>query len=304
MGKKNKQKSQVIALPDGTAKEAAEVIAASEVAPGETSPLPDTPSSDLMQAATDPAAALSEEIPVNDTEQPKSEAEIVAAVIEAEAEEVPPEEMANGEHPINALFAERELPPEDAVANTMLDAVSDFGERIEHGLQEAGRKTKEFFFRAGLKLVRWKNDLKDAVIVANNKWSAFYHYQKENPQWLYQWWVYKKEAALSWAEQRQLAWKQHKENSGLRGLSTTVLDLEARISKEMKSVHSRMECMEKALRKQARAYNRSRQADPDQLVEFAAALTQGRKAKAADLFRALTGSSLAEATEALNGVSA
>ena len=273
----------VIELPDETKTAAVEVIEASDIGPGPSCAAQlDDRSSDLMQAATDPAAALK------------------ASAIDAEFDEtdhVVNEILGtndNAAHPIDVLFEGREEPAYETIANLSYRAVSDFGQNILDGFTKAGDATRKFCKQVWVRMIAFGNDTKDFVKMLGNKAWAAYDYNKKNPTWFYE-----------WLKERQTEWqlKLRSKDDAIRELSQHILNMSEVYEKEMRRMSGRITDLETTFRKNTKALNRTAApestVDVDKLKAFADAFKEGRKQQAINLLRAMTRMSLAEAKEVI-----
>lgn len=328
MGKKTLLNTDaVIALPDGT-KEAAERVQADSCIPsGETIKIPQANSADLMEAAkgivadidedaermrNDSLDAINENIPpVTDAEYeevgPQSEAELVAAEL-AEANERNADdtrvEVGVRKRPLECLWDNWEPGVEVTASEFMHHVVAVTGKCILH-------KTK----KAKLRLIAFGNDVKAA-------------YDKACID-LYDWYGKRIVDVRIFADKQLAAWKTFKEqlkvkhqlHDGLRRsiiaegapvsegafkliageISESLKDMRQVYEQEMRRMSKRITTLEKALHANNRAVNKVANSGTENLNALLAAIAANRKAKAIELYREMTDSTLADAKAAIQG---
>lgn len=310
-------------LPEDMVEEAKTVMENSEIPPGETSevgtvifdsqggsvfvPANDTndavaalngtseTSNDLLEAATDPAAALSDDSDRHADMPKQSEAELVATIIAQNTAEPTLAELDERKDKLDTAIAEaQERPalkaylaePSTGPEVTFVDVLFTYGGAFYNG-------TKKFANQMKLRTIALGNTLKDEVK----------HFG--NILWGYHIAIKKKRAAAEEARLTKLAEKL------LPGLLGAIANMTDTFEKEVRRHANRMTDFEKQIHRGTKSTNNvlnrlvgkvEGQLDPHLLASFGSAVASRHMTKAVSIYRAITGSELADAKAAVEGM--
>lgn len=256
----------------------------------------DQGSSDLLQAATDPAAALRDtyqDIPM------QTEEETVAAILTDVEYSVVQDEMAaqdTADRPrLAAILSTPIRSPETDFANMSYAFISEGGERLLETIKEQGGNVANFFHRKKLQLIAHGNDFTDYVKkMGNQVWAAHDKAASTLSRWRTDYEA-EKVAKYNAALLKPL----DQLTSGLmmevRRLSKRITDLEDQVRRSVKAQNN-------TVTKLGQSIVRANAVDTTLVNNFAAALLKGHKAKALSLYIALTGVDVATAKQSIDAM--
>lgn len=289
---------------------------------------------DLVQAALDPAAALAgDPAPIVSYDGVADPAIEDAEFSEVEA--VPPEELAaqamvKGEQTDNSRprleeFLDDKGSPEGEFVDYSFKLISDGAQRLLTVCKRKLLKLYAWSKNQYLKTLAFGNDVKDkAKDLGNKAWKwwdeselgkkydaaclKFYGWAKPHLTTAENWAT---NTLAKWREVRDLRRAAKRDRAPLtygeyQMMTDTIVQHLNHVSEQLaeskvenKRLATRCEGLEDQLRKASKRFASANKADPDQVNELLVALSEGRKAKAIDVYCGMTGSSKAEAKAAI-----
>ena len=323
---------EVIYLPEDVREQAEQVLQNTELQ-GEVSAIRNNDSADLYEAATSPVEALTEYVEQVDNVRIVPTGEIVDAEYH-EIEAIPPAELAAGEilreqaiH--EELQAANDLNAENPEANVReIDLTQHpidvlFDRQPEPAEVQFSEFTFGLISEGGLWLLKKLNQVKLRAIAFGNDVVDSYN---KTATVLHTIWVNKTNELINWSTLKLHQWHEYSQLQAtakrerspatkaefdafcdaltlhMNDMSERIVQITDLYQQEMRRMSSRITSLEKELHRNTKAFKKVAPVNTEQLALLVAAITQGRKMNAVNLYREITGSELAAAKEAVESM--